>query len=226
LGDFLRLLNFLNNPLENGTFPEFDKIACDKLQLEISFGAVKLDELKLGNPSFLTEFGVCAYQTNEDDDESKLNTEECESVLDATDRYFQSWTYWDSKFYYKRSQQTINDLVNIFSRVYPMATNGVPIKMHYNTTSKDFFFNYQLNATTIYQGAYVPTEIFIPAQVYPSGFNVNVSSHLKWLYDRKKSIMYVLLIDNYNIWSLSFSENSNKGFFDSKIFISRKGDRV
>lgn len=213
------MLNFLSNPLENGTYPEFDKIACDKIQLEISFGVVKLDELKLDSPSFLTEFGVCAYPTTPDIDESKLNTEECESVLDATDKYFQSWTYWDSFFYYRKSQQTIQELVNIFSRVYPVATNGFPIKMYFNTTSKDFFFSYKLNVTSIYQAAFVPTEIFIPAHVYPNGFNVNVSNHLKWLYDVKKSIMYILLIKELSIY---LSENTHKNSFESTVFITRK----
>jgi len=216
------LLNFVSNPLKNGTYPEFDKIACDKVQLEVSFGAIKLDELTLGgSPSFLTEFGVCAFPTNEKDDESRLNTEECESVLDAADRYFQSWTYWDSIFYYKNSQAEISDLVDVFSRVYPMATNGVPQKMYFNTTSKEFLFSYNLNATTVYQAAYVPTEIFVPNHVYPNGFNVHVSIHLKWLYDATKNKLFILTI-NSELRNLILNKNYKNDSIECLVVLIRK----
>ena len=215
------LLNFVDNPLKNGTYPEFDKIACDKIQLEISFQAVKLDEAIVGGgPSFLTEFGVCAFPTDSTNAHSKLNTDECESVLDTTDKYFQSWTYWDSYFYYKDSKQTIEELVGIFSRVYPIATNGIPSKLYFNTTSKEFVFSYKLNVSTMHQIAratYVPTVIFVPSHVYPNGFSIDVSSHLKWLYNADESKVYVLLIKAESKFS---KEHSNIQSIESIVKIS------
>ena len=213
------LLNFKDNPLVNGTYPELDKIACDKIQLEISYEAVKLDEVALGGgPSFLTEFGVCAFPIDRTDDESKLNTDECESILNANDKYLQSWTYWDSIFYYKNSKNKISELVNIFSRVYPVATNGIPLKLFFNTTTKDFLYTFKLNKTAIYQAALVPTEIFVPAHVYPSGFNVNVSSHLKWSYEKEENRVFILLADR-ELEKFYFNQNLKYLFDESKVLI-------
>jgi endoglycosylceramidase len=85
------MLEFKENPLVNDTYPLFIRIMCDKVQLKASFEAIKLDHMILGSPTFLTEFGVCAFGLN---NSQGLNTEECEHVLDAAERYLQSWTYW------------------------------------------------------------------------------------------------------------------------------------
>jgi endoglycosylceramidase len=199
------LLNFAQNPLtENGTYPQFDRVACDNIQLEISYSAVKLDEIALGGgPSFQTEFGICAFPVNPSNDESQLNTDECESILNAADRYLQSWTYWDSIFYHKtkknNKEKTIDELVNVFSRVYPQATNGMPLKLYFNTTTKYFFYSYMLNKSGSHDVAVVPTEIFVPQHVYyPFGFSVNVSSHLKWSFHSRENKIFVFLADHVN----------------------------
>ena len=51
-------INFTPNPLDkNGTYPTFDKVFCDQVQLVVSYEAVKLDMLALGGgPSFLSKF--------------------------------------------------------------------------------------------------------------------------------------------------------------------------
>jgi len=50
---------------------------------------------RLGGSSFLTEFGVC----NPNGDEQSIDTVECDFVMQEADEYLQSWTYWDSEFF-------------------------------------------------------------------------------------------------------------------------------
>lgn len=191
-------LNFKPNPLINGTYPKIDKILCDDVQLKISFEAAKLDMIQLGGgPSFLTEFGVCAFSV-EDSKTSRLNVDECRAVLDATDKYLQSWAYWDSRFYNYHTLEIIPELVDIFSRVYPMKTNGIPISLNFNSTSKNFSFLYHLNVTSLSQ-AKLPTEIHIPPNVYPFGFNVKLSPFLTWSYDKGNTKIQVYLRDQFFI---------------------------
>ena len=136
---------------------------------------------------FIAEFGVCAFPKPNSND---LNTYECESVLNANDKYLQSWAYWDSEFYDKQTSEPIHQLIDIFSRVYPLAINGIPTYLYFNTTTKDFILSYKLNVTTIYQAS-LPTEIIIPPHVYPNGFDVSLSDNLKWSVDE---LNYKLLI--------------------------------
>ena len=56
---------------------------------------VREEVTRLGGSSFLTEFGIC----DPDGDEQSINTVECEFVLQEADEYLQSWTYWDSLFF-------------------------------------------------------------------------------------------------------------------------------
>jgi hypothetical protein len=123
-----------------------------------------------------------------------LNTYECEAVLNANDKYLQSWAYWDSAFYDRQTDEPIYQLIDIFSRVYPLVTNGISTYLFYNTTTKDFKLSYRLNATTIYQAS-LPTEIVIPPHVYPSGFDVSLSDNLKWSYDESNYKVLIYLND-------------------------------
>lgn len=185
-----------DNPLKNGTYPKFDKIFCDNIQLRASFDTVRLDMMALGGgPSFLTEFGVCAFPIDPSDRKSKLNTDECEAVLDANDRYLQSWCYWDTNFYDNKTLELIPQIVDIFSRVYPTSTNGIPQSVYFNTTTKEFVYKYRLNITDISQ-AKQPTEIHIPPQIYPSGFRVLVSPNLTWWFDKLRFKLLVMLQDH------------------------------
>lgn len=190
------LLQFTKNPLENGTYPAFDRIFCDSIQLKACFDSVRFDALTLGGgPTFLTEFGVCAFPIDPDDRRSPLNTEECEHILDAADRYMQSWTYWDSSFYDNVTLEVIPELVNLFSRVYPMYVNGAPSYMFFNVSSREFLLKYHMSVRDARQ-AKIPTEIFIPVHVYePWGFSVRLSSNLEWSFDKLTSRVRVVLID-------------------------------
>lgn len=187
------LLQFTPNPLVNGTYPMFKRVICDDLQIHLSFGSIKLDMLQLGGgPSFLTEFGVCAYSKYVNG--TPYVMDECEALTDATDAYLQSWAYWDSNFFDSYTGQVNDEIVNVFSRVYPMAVNGEPILLRYNTTTKEFLFKYEQNVTSLSQ-AKQNTEIYVPPQVYERGFGVNCSIHLDWSYDRSNNRVLVFLAD-------------------------------
>jgi endoglycosylceramidase len=176
------LLQFNANPLKNNTYPKFDRIFCDDLQRDISFQSVKNDRKIIGGGSFLTEFGVCAFPT----DNGTVVTSECEYVLNAADDYLVSWTYWDSNFY-----ETA--IINIFSRVYPQSTSGTPISIHYNTTSLVFIYEYDHNPAIV-----EPTEIFIPQFLYPNGFNITLSEHLISTFDKGNNLLLVTLDSGWN----------------------------
>ena len=178
-----------------------DKVVCDHLLLKLSYEAVKSDlATNLGNgPSFLSEFGVCAFKLNDtssdlDNETDQYNYEECDAVLNENDKYLLSWTYWDSNFYLSDKRTVNKQLVNRFGRVYPLATNGVPKSMRYNVTSREFKYVYEIDLSAMDQ-AYIQTEIFIPPHVYPNGFSVQLSTHLTWSYNSNTNILYIGLSD-------------------------------
>jgi len=179
------------NPLINGSYPEFDRVLCDNFQLFQSYDAVTSDMLRVGNgASFLTEFGVCAFTDPTSDDPEFLNTDECESVLNANDKYLVSWAYWDSDFY-ESTRKVNTKLVSIFSRVYPVVTNGIPQHLEFNTRSKLFTYKFTANA----HRPSSETVVFVPDHVYPQGFKISVSEHLKWSFDKEQSLLRIELND-------------------------------
>lgn len=176
------LLQFNANPLVNGSYPVFDRVFCDDLQRYFAFYAIQQDRQLLGSASFLTEFGVCDFGFN-----GTQNTQECEYILDSTDKFFESWTYWDSDFFTENFQ--INQqLVNIFSRIYPVSTSGTPLNMFYNTTTKVFVYSFQINPSI-----QAPTEIFIPKHVYLNSeeFKVSASDNVKWEWNESQRLVVV-----------------------------------
>lgn len=183
------VLNFGVDPVKNDTIPAFYKVFCDDWQLNDYFNIVKFDSKKLGGgPTFLTEFGTCVYK---DPVSQKINVDDCKATLDATDVHIQSWTYWDSDFY-DDDFQVDHIILDAFSRVYPTATNGVPLNLHYNSTTKFFTYSFDLNTSSKNQAS-LTTDIFVPVHLYPNGFDVTVSSNLKWTFDAASSKIYLTL---------------------------------
>ena len=176
------LLQFNANPLVNDSYPAYDRIICDDIQREVAFKAVNIDRERTGGGSFLTEFGVCAFNTSN----GTLITTECQYVLDISDQYFVSWSYWNSKTFYNADGSVNYPIINIFSRVYPHSTSGTPVNLYYNTTTLLFIYEYVHDP--IIQA---PTEIFIPDFLYPKGFHVSVSNHLKYNFDKKTRLLLV-----------------------------------
>ena len=138
----------------------------------------------------MTEFGTCDFSAGNATNEK--NQDECRYILEASDQHFQSWTYWDWDFYTDDYQINYYKL-NLFSRVYPTATNGIPKTLFYNSTTQFFSYTYEANITSIRQ-AVLPTEIFIPLHLYPNNnFQVSVSPSLTWKFDTDSSKVFVYL---------------------------------
>ena len=195
------------DPIKNGTYPDFLKVVCDEVQLFDSFEVVKKDMLSIDNgASFLTEFGVCVFNISTSQTPNNYNTFECESVLNANDQYFTSWTYWDSGFYdVDNGFKVLDQVVNIFSRVYPTETNGIPESLYFNTTTKEFSYVFSINLAEITTN--LATKIFIPAHVYPNGFKVNMSPNLKSYFDAETYSLIVELSDKIRKFDIK-KENS------------------
>jgi endoglycosylceramidase len=183
------LLQFSPNPLKNDTYPLFDRTVCDKILIEASFKAVRIDKNVLNGASFLTEFGVCAFGMHN----STLVLDECNYVLNAADNYFESWTYWDSNFY-DANDHRIPELVNSFSRVYPVATSGTPVDLYYNATTKLFVYSYDLNV-----GINEPTLIFVPEHAYPRSFQVSTTDGLLWSFNQTSRLLAVYVDTDHTV---------------------------
>lgn len=153
--------------------------------------------LSIGNgASFLTEFGVCVFNNSTPSRPNNYNTFECESVLNANDEYMTSWTYWDSNFYdVDNGFKLLDQVIEIFSRVYPMETNGMPGSLYFNTTTKEFSYTFSMEVTRDYRTK-LATKIFIPAHVYPDGFKVNLSPGLISHFDADARSLMVEMSDN------------------------------
>ncbi len=183
------------NPFDkDGKLPIFEKIFCDDWQVSDSFETVQKDIIKLGrSASFLTEFGVCAFNAKNTSNPTQLNTNECEIILDHCDQYFTSWTYWDSNFY-DDNFEINKQLVDIYSRVYPRVTNGIPLSLSYNVTTGSFFYTFKMNLDRID----LFTEIFIPDHVYPKGFKVITNPELIWSFNKNNKILYINLNNKFS----------------------------
>lgn len=210
------ILHFKMNPLINGTIPNLDRAICDHVKLKISFEAIKLDMIQLGGgPSFLTEFGVCAFPIA-DTFPVRYNTDECRAILDTTDKYLQSWAYWDSRFY-EENLELIPEIVDTFSRVYPKKTNGIPISLNFNSTSKEFIYVYKLNVQSLVQ-AKLPTEIHIPPNIYPLGFDLRISSFLNWSYNKENNLVLVYLTEHISKDFLKYKSKMLNQIAEISIF--------
>ena len=69
-------------------------------------------------------------------------------------------------------------MVSVFSRPYPKATAGLPKKLTYDSTLKEFYYEFQINSALSND---YPTEIFVPPMTYPnSQFDIEMSDSLSW----------------------------------------------
>jgi len=123
--------------------------------------------------AFMTEFGAVSNDT--------INMELLTWQLEAADSAFQSWTYWQFKYfddittagnnaeslYDAQGQLQLNKLATL-SRTYAQAIAGFPTKMYFNSKTGAFELTYTYNAN-----ATGNTEIYLnEALWYPNGFKV------------------------------------------------------
>ena len=149
---------------------------CDDLLGPTVFSTVEFRAKELGgSATFLTEFGECepnATLTNSTGDI------ECNFVLDQADLHLQSWTYWDTcqgRVFWDADGNPVTDLVKVFTRPYPPATAGIPVRLFFNHADRKFEFTFTPDPTIT-----APTEIFVPPLVYTDGYSVRVSSGVEW----------------------------------------------
>jgi len=158
---------------------EFDpvlKAVCDDFLGPLVFNTVDARAAELdGSATMLTEFGECSPSYDHPDYQGTIV---CNMVLDLADKHFQSWSYWDTAsgfVLWDGEGEPVLDAVKVFSRPYPQATAGYPVTLDFNSESRIMQYSYNPDPAIP-----SPTEIFVPALLYPKGFDVAVSDNLQW----------------------------------------------
>ncbi|KAN0030386.1 hypothetical protein ACTA71_010151 [Dictyostelium dimigraforme] len=150
------------------------------------------DVKQTGGGGFMTEFGAVSNGTN--------SIEMLNYLTGAADKYLQSWTYWQLKYYndittagsteslYLPNGELDIPKITALSRTYAQAIAGVPLLMSFNPTNGDFSLSYTIN-TTITQ----PTQIYLNQDLhYPNGFTTTISSGTVTISNPQKNLIYVL----------------------------------
>ena len=146
---------------------------CDIVFGPDVFNTVKIRTEEIGGGSMLTEFGLC--YPNITDIEGK-NMVECSRVMNLADRYFQSWTYWDTNWLWNTDGSPKIDAISVFSRPYPISTCGSPQNLTFDYKTKEFLYEFILDPNIESK-----TEIFVPPMFYPnSKFDLKLSEILSW----------------------------------------------
>ncbi|GAM27787.1 hypothetical protein SAMD00019534_109630, partial [Acytostelium subglobosum LB1] len=149
------------------------------------------DLRRLGGGGFMTEFGAISNTTNA--------METITYMMDQADDYFQSWTYWQFKFY--NDLTTSSELESLYlsngtldlikvktlSRTYAQAIAGEPRKMKFDINNGDFTLSYEIN-TSISQ----PTVVYLnEAMHYPSGYKAKITTGAATLTYPQKNIINI-----------------------------------
>jgi endoglycosylceramidase len=124
-----------------------------------------------GGPAWLlSEFGAERY------------VPDIANVVNLSDRNLLSWTYWaafqlhdptggpDEGLLDELTRRPDRPRAAVLSRVYPLATAGLPLTQSFDATTGAFAFTYRAD-----HAVHAPTEIIVPvAYHYPHGYNVSV----------------------------------------------------
>jgi endoglycosylceramidase len=111
---------------------------------------------------------VGEYSTLPCDDEAereayflRMNT-----MLDATTS---GWAFWDRGLLHATLGEGDLEVLDYLVRVYPRAVAGQPVEYGFDTASREFTLTFESRAKV--EG---PTEIAVPAMLYPDGWTVEV----------------------------------------------------
>ncbi|EAL72387.1 hypothetical protein DDB_G0270074 [Dictyostelium discoideum AX4] len=150
------------------------------------------DLKQTGGGGFMTEFGAVSNGTN--------SIEMLNYLTGSADKYLQSWTYWQLKYYndittagsteslYLPNGELDIPKITALSRTYAQAIAGVPLSMSFNPANSDFSFSYNIN-TTITQ----PTQIYLNQDIYyPNGFTTNIITGTATVSIPQKNLIYIL----------------------------------
>ena len=185
-------------PQSKQPYPALTRALCDSVLGPKVFEAISSDIRRTGGGSFLTEFGLCKPDGNENSTE----TIECEFVLQQADQHVHSWTYWDSAFFLGNgSIDTI--AVRPFARPFARSVHGRVKKIKFDVQTSKFTFVYLPdNSDTIH------TEIFVPRLHYPNGFTISKSPGLHTSFDKKTRILSVTYNGNSSVVGIILSPKS------------------
>jgi endoglycosylceramidase len=130
---------------------------------------------RLQSTTLVTEFGAS-------DDLADLD-----QVMTQADDQITGWQYWAYKEWADPTTESQTsgaqglftddadlstmkvDKLKVLERPYPQATAGIPLALHFDAATANFTFRYLPRAAT------APTDIYVPALHYPSGYVVEAS---------------------------------------------------
>merc|ERR1719487_1291645 len=149
-----------------------DDQACKAVQALYEHQFTPFLDKNPGVGGFLTEFGAISG--------SSSDLANVDRLLDWADSAFQSWAYWQYKFYHDYTTMNQNEAfydrngdletlkVKTLSRTYPQAIAGVPVHMAFNKKSGRFDLEYKPNLNCTKN-----TEIYMNTHLYyPHGYSV------------------------------------------------------
>lgn len=96
-----------------------------------------------------------------------------DDVLAMADSLGASWAYWSSdpgSWGPYDEHGNLNKLASHLSRPYPRAIAGEPIQWHYDTTKRELTVKWKQK-----ENIFGPTEIFLPLEDYPNGWEIQSS---------------------------------------------------
>jgi len=167
------------SPAPNMPYPALKKEECQgKLGLgPKTFASVQETIKTLGGGSFLTEWGGIYFTPPFNSPQNSTAMEETMWVLEEADAQLQSWTHWDIDYFLAPGpdaggfvgceESYPRGCIKDFIRPYAQAVAGVPVAMKYDRESHVFTLSMQPDGTI-----QAPTEIFIPAYCYSTGYSV------------------------------------------------------
>uniref|UniRef100_A0A5K4F664 Glyco_hydro_5_C domain-containing protein n=2 Tax=Schistosoma mansoni TaxID=6183 RepID=A0A5K4F664_SCHMA len=194
--------------------PSWKQYLCDQLLLNYTFKNVRSIVQSTGGGRFLTEFGLCLPDGNPE----SINTVECNAVLNAADRNFESWTYWDG--YELFSNLNVENIsLKSFSRTYPQSTAGQPVQLRFDVDSGVFYYAFvptQKNCTNV-NSTLLVAEIFVPMSIhYPHGVKTRFNpEQLNYeVYENNTNLIFVympctLIKTNIELIEITIIPNQN-----------------
>lgn len=138
---------------------------CDKFVTD-KYNKRTQDFQRVGGAGIITEFGACSNPVQ--------CVKEINRVADNADRDFQSWMYWQYKFYdtpfFNGDGTNMTWKITALSRTYAQAIMGKPLSIRFDTDSGAFRLQYEVKAGN------APTQVYFnQAGWYPNGFEMIVS---------------------------------------------------
>lgn len=165
--------------INGGNNDDFDPVlraGCDTFLGPMAFRTVQERAQELGgSATFLTEFGLCEPNATLTNSTGYL---ECLTVLDLADEHLQSWSYWDTAsggVFWDNQGNPLPDKVKVFTRPYPPATAGIPLRIHFDAETRAFEFEFEPDFSID-----APTVLYVPSLVYDQGFEVTASEGITW----------------------------------------------